>query len=435
MNQHLLISLKNSVSRFDVLIILGTIWFLGKFIRYAFPPLFELLQQTFAVSTTLIGWSFSLFLFAYAMIQFPSGYVCDKFGTKSVISGGILVSSVGALIHIIDTSFFVYLFLMVILGVGTGVHKTAAVQLLSDTYPAHKGRVLGIFDTFGTVGGVVAPLAVIIAASIPGTRPGWRILLFGTGIFGLVIMATFIIRIDDGFFGNIRKVFDQNIRSTYSETSATANATNEHLNSDTAWSSYTQLFVDRRFNTFVVASICFAFTYQGIVAFLPLYLIQEAGLTPSRAGALYSILFLAGFCQVVAGEFSDKFGTLPVIIGALSLTTASILLLIVGTDAGIFVLGVATLSIGLGAHSFRPVRGAYLMDSLPDDLSAGGLGIVRTLLMGSGAIAPGIVGTIADIFSFRLAFVILSVSIGVATALSILLLLMGPNSVSNSSTS
>ena len=171
------------------------------------------------------------------------------------------------------------------------------------------------------------------------------------------------------------------------------------------------------------------------MAFLPLYLIQEAGLTPSRAGALYSILFLAGFCQVVAGEFSDKFGTLPVIIGALSLATASILLLIVGTDAGIFVLGVATLSIGLGAHSFRPVRGAYLMDSLPDDLSAGGLGIVRTLLMGSGAIAPGIVGTIADIFSFRLAFVILSVSIGVATALSILLLLMGPNSVSNSSTS
>jgi len=75
------------------------------------------------------------------------------------------------------------------------------------------------------------------------------------------------------------------------------------------------------------------------------------------------------------------------------------------------------------------------MDTLPADLSAGGLGIVRTLLMGSGAIAPGIVGTVADIFSFRLAFVILSITIGVATVLSILLLLMGPNSVSNSSTS
>ena len=370
------------------------------------------------------------------MIQFPSGYVCDKFGTKSVISGGILVSSVGALILIIDTSFFIYLFLMVILGVGTGVHKTAAVQLLSDTYPAHKGRVLGIFDTFGTVGGVVAPLAVIIAASIPGTRPGWRILLFGTGIFGLVTMSIFILRIDDGFFGNIRKVFDQNIRPTYSGTRATAKATDEQVNSNTGWSSYTQLFVDCRFSTFVVASICFAFTYQGIVSFLPLYLTQEAGLTPSRAGALYSILFMAGFCQVVAGEFSDKFGTLPVIIGALTLATASILLLLIlGTDAGIFVLGVATLSIGIGAHSFRPVRGAYLMDTLPADLSAGGLGIVRTLLMGSGAIAPGIVGTVADIFSFRLAFVILSISIGVATVLSILLLLMGPNSVSNSSTS
>lgn len=64
------------------------------------------------------------------------------------------------------------------------------------------------------------------------------------------------------------------------------------------------------------------------------------------------------------------------------------------------------------------------MESLPSDLSAGGFGIVRTLLMGSGAIAPGIVGTVSDFFSFRLAFVILAVSVGLATLLTAMLLVI-----------
>ena len=422
MNHRLLISLKRLINQFDVLIILGCIWFLGKFIRYVFPPLFELLQDTFVVSTTLIGWSFSLFLFAYAAVQFPTGIVCDKFGTKLVIAGGVLFSSIGALILVVDTSFIIYLFLMILLGFGTGVHKTAAVQLLSDTYPTHRGRVLGIFDTFGTFGGVIAPLAVVIAASIPGQHPGWRILLFGTGVLGLVYTALFIIRVDNNIVRDIKKAYDQRMASTDSDTAVQSHSSTDQTASNPNGHSYLQLFVNRRFSIFVIAAICFAFTYQGVVSFLPLYLVQEAGLTSSRAGILYSILFIASFSQVVAGEISDQIGTLPVIIGSLGLATISVVVLIVGTDAGIVVLSLATLSIGLGAHSFRPVRGAYLMESLPDDLSAGGLGIVRTLLMGSGAVAPGVVGTVADIFSFRLAFTILAASVGVATVLNILLL-------------
>jgi len=412
------------LGRFDILIVAASIWFLGKFIRYVFPPLFELLQETFAVSTTIIGWSFSLFLFAYAAVQFPSGVFCDKVGSDLVIVGGVLLSSVGALMLLADTSFVVYLFLMIILGFGTGVHKTAAVQLLSDTYPTHKGRVLGIFDTFGTFGGIVAPFAVILAASIPGTRPGWRILLFGTGLIGLAFMLAFILRVDNDILTTVRQKFKRNSLFADAAVETPAESTTRESTADPDWRSYLQLFENRRFSIFVIASICFAFTYQGIVSFLPLYLIQEGGLPSSTAGILYSVLFVASFSQLVSGELSDRVGTLPVIIGSLGLATVSTVGLIVGTDAGIVVLSLATVCIGIGAHSFRPVRGAYLMESLPSDLSAGGFGIVRTLLMGSGAIAPGIVGTVSDFFSFRLAFVILAVSVGLATLLTAMLLVI-----------
>jgi len=423
-NRRVLPSLRRLLGRFDILIVAASIWFLGKFIRYVFPPLFELLQETFAVSTTIIGWSFSLFLFAYAAVQFPSGVFCDKVGSDLVIVGGVLLSSVGALMLLADTSFVVYLFLMIILGFGTGVHKTAAVQLLSDTYPTHKGRVLGIFDTFGTFGGIVAPFAVILAASIPGTRPGWRILLFGTGLIGLAFMLAFILRVDNDILTTVRQKFKRNSLFADAAVETPAESTTRESTADPDWRSYLQLFENRRFSIFVIASICFAFTYQGIVSFLPLYLIQEGGLPSSTAGILYSVLFVASFSQLVSGELSDRVGTLPVIIGSLGLATVSTVGLIVGTDAGIVVLSLATVCIGIGAHSFRPVRGAYLMESLPSDLSAGGFGIVRTLLMGSGAIAPGIVGTVSDFFSFRLAFVILAVSVGLATLLTAMLLVI-----------
>ena len=421
-NRQSFVSLRRSLSTFDVLIISASIWFLGKFLRYVFPPLFELLQETYAVSTTTLGWTFSAFLFAYAVVQFPTGLFCDKFGTVWVITTGVVVSSIGALVLIADAPFVVFIVLMIVMGVGTGVHKTAAVQLLSKTYPAHKGRVLGIFDTFGTFGGVVAPVAVAVAASIPGTRPGWRVLLFGTGIVGLCFTAIFLIRVPDKVRANMNETVDQQISPAESEPGPPTEPTAEQVTADPDWRSYSQLFSSQRFSIFVIASVCFSFTYQGFVYFLPLYLIQEAGLTSATAGTLYSVLFIASISQVVAGEAGDRIGTLPVIIGALGLATVSTVIFILGTGAGVYVLGLATLSIGLGAHSFRPVRGAYLMESLPDNLSAGGFGIVRTLLMGSGAVAPGIVGTVSDAFGFRPAFWILAVSIGIATVLSISLL-------------
>jgi len=44
-----------------------------------------------------------------------------------------------------------------LIGAGTGAYKTVGVRLLSRTYPAQTGRVLGVFDTFGTFDGVAAP--------------------------------------------------------------------------------------------------------------------------------------------------------------------------------------------------------------------------------------------------------------------------------------
>ena len=78
------------------------------------------------------------------------------------------------------------------------------------------------------------------------------------------------------------------------------------------------------------------------------------------------------------------------------------------------VLGALVVAFGVGSHGFRPVRGAFLVETLPDRLAGGGLGVVRTLLMGAGAFAPAVVGAIADRVGFRPAFAALAGSIALA---------------------
>jgi len=418
-----------SVNTFDVLILTALIWFLGKFIRYVFPPLFELLQGTYSVSTTVLGWTFSAFLLAYALVQFPSGVISDSFGTVWVIFGGILLASSTTILLFFDIPFAAFIFIMLILGAGTGVHKTCAVQLLSKVYSSHRGRALGVFDTFGTFGGVVAPVAVLVAASIPGSIPGWRVLLLCTGTLGLLLAIGFILRVPKRIESSTASGSPD---STDEATSKTGNSdSTDHSNTTVStsdrdpkitWQSYAHLFKNRTFTIFVTLSVFFSFTYNGIVAFLPLYLTQEGGVSPAVAGTLYSVLFIASIVQIGSGELSDRVGPLPVISSALALATLSMAVFILVTSSDLWILAMSVLALGVGVHSFRPVRGVYLMKTLPDRVSAGGFGIVRTLLMGAGAISPGIVGTVSDIATFRIAFWMLASSVSLSTILSLYLL-------------
>ncbi len=398
------------------------LWLFGKFLRYSFPPLFELLAVSYDVSTTQLGWAFTGFMLAYAAMQFPSGVVADRIGTVRVIVAGALVSSATALSLGFETPFPVLVAAMVVLGAGTGVHKTVAVRLLSRTYPSRTGRVLGVFDTFGTFGGVLAPVAVILAASLPAAQAdsGWRTLLVLTGFVGIVLTLAFLWRVPQRL---------QNAEADGSAHTVRRTQTHDTVANGPDWGDYISLVRNRRFSTFILLTICFSFTYNGVVSFLPLYLTREAGLTAGTAGALYSALFVASLVQLGSGELSDRVGTLPVIVSALCLGTVALTTFVFATGrAGPVVLGIAVVSLGVGAHGFRPVRGAYLMETVPDTIAAGGFGLVRTLLMAAGAVAPGVIGTLADTAGFRPAFWVLACSIGIAALLSMWLWITRPES-------
>ena len=422
-------ALFSRIGRAELLLVTALLWFMGKFLRYSFPPLFEPLQATYGVSNAEVGFAFTGFMIVYAAMQLPSGVLADRLGSVKVITGGGLLAGVAALALAVESPFFVLAAVMLFMGAGTGVHKTVAVRLLSRTYPSRTGGALGILDTFGAFGGVVAPAAVVVFVGLAGPGgQGWRTLFLLAGLVGIALSIWFVIRAPQWVPDDELDPGGEESGSDGAGNGDGDGAGNGDGDGDgddlPGVRSYLALFRDPRFSAFVVVTILFSFTYNGVVAFLPLYLTTEAGLALS-ANLIYSALFAASLVQLITGDASDRVGQLPVITLTLGLAAAALVSLLVLTPTGnpLF-LGIAAVAIGLGSHGFRPVRGAYLMSVVPTSISGGGLGIVRTLLMSAGAISPAIVGVLSETVGFRPAFWLLAVSVSGATALAGALLVL-----------
>ncbi|RYJ08201.1 MFS transporter [Halogeometricum borinquense] len=401
--------------RYATLAVTAAIWFLAKFVRYAFPPLFEAFQASYGLSVATVGLVYTGLMTVYALLQFPSGMLSDRFGSVQVITAGSIVAALGSLTLVFDAPAPLFVVAAVLVGAGTGAHKTVSIRVLSRVYPSRTGRVLGIFDTIGSYGGVgasavvtlflvVPPIARPLISRLPGEP--WRGVFLLAGLFGILLAAAFAWLVP-------------------SQLAATddPNATQDDDGRDPTVFDYLRQFSDLRFSAFILVTIFFSFAYNGAVAFLPLYLSETADFTTTTANLLYSVLFALSIVQIVTGDISDRTGRLPILVVTLVVAAAALVALVVFASAGPLVLGSAVVALAVGSHGFRPVRGVYLVEILPEWIAAGGLGVVRTLLMGAGAVSPAIIGYVADVFNFRIAFVVLAASMAGAAALAAGLLL------------
>lgn len=383
------------IANLDILFLTASIWFLAKFVRYAFPPLFPEFQTLYGVSNATLGFAYTAMMLVYALMQFPSGVLADKFGSPYVIVGGLLTTVGGVFLLSWPGSFLLLAGGMVLVGLGTGVHKTVAVAYLSQLYSENTGRSIGVLDTFGTISGVAAPAAVVVLVN----THGWESLFFGSGCVGLLLAGLFFVRASSR--GPIETATQPTDAASITE--------------------YFALFRDGRFSAFVVLTVTYSFTYNGVVAFLPLYLTEATPVSSTLATVLYGVLFAVSFVQLATGDLSDRLGSLHVITGTMVIALLGFVGILVGSTP--VALGAAVALFGVGAHGFRPVRSVYLVEILPASLAGGGLGAVRTILMGAGALSPAVVGYVSDSVSFRASFGVLlgSLVVAVVTAAGLLL--------------
>lgn len=384
--------------KYRLIILVSLIWFMVQFVRYVFPPLFETFQVTYDVSNTETGLLFTLLMLGYSAVQLPAGVLGDRLGEPRVIVSGVAISTVAAVGAFFAPTFALLTATAVLIGIGTGVHKTVAIPYLSKEYPNRTGLALGVMDTIGQFGGIAAPVVVIaLLASVFH----WR------AVFALIIAVSLALGV----------LFSISASSTDSRTSTTKETKEDGTNP--GFRAYVTIFSNRKLAQFLVVTTLFTFAWNGIASFFPLFLTSQKGIPSDTAGLAYSVLFAASISQTITGDASDRFGRLRIAFLLYVLMIVGLALIIaVQSIALIFVM---TVLMGVGLHGFRPVRDSYLMDLIPSSVGGGTLGIVRTVMTVIGAFAPATVGYLSDTVGFTVAFsVLVGVLVCGATVIALL---------------
>lgn len=401
--------IRDFMRQYNTLVILSGIWFMVQFVRYLFPPLFPLFQQIYGVSNTEVGLLFSTLMLMYAMMQFPSGALSDRFNRSQIITAGTVLFSLAALLLVVISHYVFILVAAAVIGLGSGACKTVAINILSRVYPEQQGRALGSMDTIGQFGGVIAPLVVglVLWLSI-----NWRAAFVLTGLVGLGLAALNQRQVGVTPTAVTDKTTDgdDEINVVSEESCADEPPTKgeyeeTHVNDPNTVNdseSYLSTFLDPQFLAFTLASTCRSFAWNGMASFLPLYLIEQKALDPYIVTLIYSSLFLMAVTQLFTGDLSDRIGQLVVIdILFAVIVIAAMSLLFLSTLIGIIT---AVLVLGGAIHGFRPVRSSYFMEMIPKTVSGGTLGLARTLMISVGAVSPFTIGLLSDYYGYQFAF-------------------------------
>lgn len=408
--------LRQLLSTYDALTILSAIWFMALFVRYLLPPLFPRLQTLYGVGSAETGLLLTVLMTCYALMQFPSGALSDRFGRHRVITAGTVVFSAASLLVVVADGYWFFLVAVGLIGIGTGAHKTVAIHLLSTVYPEQAGQSLGVMDTVGQFGGAIAP-AIIVA--LLSSALDWRAAFVVAAVVGFVLTV-----LNNRYVAaRVRDLSDERPAesgdgTTADEPAADSTATTDAEDDPDSGPSYLTAFLDPIFGAFVGVSVLYGFAWGGVTAFLPLYLIEQKAFPASTASLMYSGLFLMTLSQLVTGRISDRTGSLPTMTALLALVVGSTVVLLVSQS--MVLVGTAVFLFGAGMHGFRPVRSTYLVEVIPDRVGGGTLGIVRTLIAGAGAVAPVAVGVLSDHFGYAWSFW----TLGGAVAIGFVLLLV-----------
>lgn len=155
----------------------------------------EQLMMSFNMSTTDLGWIGASFFYAYALMQFPSGWMLDRYGARRMLIFYSMLSAFGLLLFSQTLDFKVAMLARFISGTGVCIGFLTTYYLASRWLPhRYFSTVTACLHLLGTVGAIFAqgPLAVLV------NQMGWRQVIVLLAQFTVVLTVVYALLIHDG---------------------------------------------------------------------------------------------------------------------------------------------------------------------------------------------------------------------------------------------
>lgn len=343
--------------------------------RLLISPLVPDIIAAFGSTKSAIGLALSGMWAAYALFQYPSGFLGDTYGERRVIVISLALTGAGSLLLAVAPSFWLFGTFAVLLGAGTGLYFTAATSLITKLFD-HTGQALSFHSAGISLSGLIAP----VAAGFVGLRYGWR---WGVVLGAVVAFPVVLVILD-----RVRPL----------DRGWPQPAFREQVDLPAMMALVTRSEVG--FMTVLAAAA--VFVNQSFMSFFPTFLIEYHGLTTGVASVAFGGIFvLSSVAQPVMGRLSDRVSRTAVISLSLGLTALGFSFVLLSRDLAGLVVSLVVIGLGI---SWAGVFHAWFMDILGGADQGTNFGFVRTVYMFLGASGSVVTGTLADSFGWPVAY-------------------------------
>jgi len=355
-------------------------------------PMLPLIRDDFGLSYAEAGLAVSAFNVAYGFGQLPGGWLADRAGPRILVFVGTFgVAITGVLVGLSQTYIMMIVFLVLMGVTGGGYHPAASPTLSASVRPASRGSALGFHLVGGSASFFLAPIIAAGIASVWGWRGSFLGLSAPTALLGIVLYLL------------LGRRFRRPLHA-------------EDLSVEPAGEAQPAVRVRlRHLVAFMVMVVLSQAVLFSVVAFVPLFIVDNYGVAEETGAAYLAIVYSAGlWASPLGGYLSDRLGRVKVVVAG-SLATAPLVFLLGQVAFGVS-LGAVLLAMGVMMYTRMPASESFVIAHTPEHRRSTIMGIYYFAGMEAGGLLAPVMGYFIDRFGFQTSF-----SVAAATVVGVVL--------------
>lgn len=360
----------------------------NEFYSVALPPILPLLVADLDISYGQAGALITVFFVMYSIFQLPAGFLADKVGQTRLLSGGMILLSVGLFVVGTADSYPLMIGGQAIAGIGGSTYHPSGMSLISDLESGGtEGRAMGIHGLGGVIGVAFAPVLIGGLASVYD----WRLALSVSSVIGIVYAVVFALLFTKP------AILD-------TPDGETTNSSGEQSGlRGRAWALFATPLAWWVVGLFAISFIV-SFEIGSVRTFAPAYLFTRVSESTTVANGIYFVMLVgAGIATIGAGNLADRFdrtaaGALIFGVSMLLLGATSLIPAIPGALLGWFFL------LGIVLYAVTPLKNALIASYSEQAFSGSLFGLMVTASSLGRATGPVFFGVAAEQFGWLLTF-------------------------------
>jgi FSR family fosmidomycin resistance protein-like MFS transporter len=160
--------------------------FVSHYYMLLLAPLFIVIKDDFGVTYTELGLALTMFNVVSTVGQTPVGFLVDRWNARYMLVSGLLVGSGALAVAGLVSSFWMFIAMFAVLGLGNTVYHPADYALLGRHVPVERtGRVFSYHTFSGMLGNAAAPATMVYLYAVMG----WRGAFMCAAVLGVIAAA------------------------------------------------------------------------------------------------------------------------------------------------------------------------------------------------------------------------------------------------------